>query len=351
VIEAVDRMPRFVGRADDADSRAALADTTVLLAGIGSVGGRIAEHCGRCHIGEVALVDGKRFGAGFDTQVIRSAADVGRFKASRVGRWIRDVSPQTTVHALDTPLEALPLWMLDDYDVVIASTDNLGAEVEIGRRCLALGIPLIYASVHGPTLTVQMRTFTNRGPDCPCPACGFSAGEWRQLDSQIRFSCAPEAGDAVARVDGQPTSSVSPLCRPWKTAWSNTTATAIPPRSAGWPGIPAARSTTRTRCSATPGPASRWPTPRCALARRQRGWSTRTTSDGHRLPSTISSSRRWPRVGTAALPGRSTGSCAVAPRYAAAVVTAITASFRIRSIRSPAVVSPGRTGRHCSMRP
>jgi molybdopterin/thiamine biosynthesis adenylyltransferase len=212
VIEAVDRMPRFVGRADDADSRAALADTTVLLAGIGSVGGRIAEHCGRCHIGEVALVDGKRFGAGFDTQVIRSAADVGRFKASRVGRWIRDVSPQTTVHALDTPLEALPLWMLDDYDVVIASTDNLGAEVEIGRRCLALGIPLIYASVHGPTLTVQMRTFTNRGPDCPCPACGFSAGEWRQLDSQIRFSCAPEAGDAVARVDGQPTSSVSPLC-------------------------------------------------------------------------------------------------------------------------------------------
>jgi len=212
VIEAVDRMPRFVGRADDADSRAALADTTVLLAGIGSVGGRIAEHCGRCHIGEVALVDGKRFGAGFDTQVIRSAADVGRFKASRVGRWIRDVSPQTTVHAMDTPLETLPLSMVDDYDVVIASTDNLAAEVEIGRRCMALGIPLIYASVHGPTLTVQMRIFTNQGPECPCPACGFSAGEWRQLDSEVRFSCAPEADDAAASVDGQPTSSVSPLC-------------------------------------------------------------------------------------------------------------------------------------------
>ena len=205
-------MPRFVGRADDADSRAALADTTVLLAGVGSVGGRIAEHCGRCHIGEVALVDGKRFGAGFDTQVIRSGTDVGTFKASRVGRWIRDVSPQTTVHALDTPLEALPLWMLADYDVVIASTDNLAAEVEIGRRCLALRIPLIYASVHGPTLTVQIRIFTNRGPDCPCPACAFSPGEWRQLNSEVRFSCAPEAGDAVARVDGQPTSSVSPLC-------------------------------------------------------------------------------------------------------------------------------------------
>ncbi|MHC4081513.1 MAG: HesA/MoeB/ThiF family protein [Planctomycetota bacterium] len=205
-------MPKFVGQPASVDSRAALADTTVLLEGIGSVGGRIADHCGRCHIGKIALVDGKRFGAGFDTQVIRGPADVGRFKASRVGRWIRDVSPQTTVHALDTPLEALPLWMLDDYDVVMASTDNLAAEVEIGRRCLALGIPLIYASVHGATLTVQMRTFTNRGPDCPCPACGFSAAEWRQLDNDVRFSCAPDAGDAVTSVGGQPTSSVSPLC-------------------------------------------------------------------------------------------------------------------------------------------
>ncbi|MHC5007553.1 MAG: HesA/MoeB/ThiF family protein [Planctomycetota bacterium] len=212
MIDVADRMPRFVGRAADADSRAVLAGTTVLLAGIGSVGGRIAEHCGRCRIGEVALVDGKRFSAGFDTQVIRSGADVGKLKASRVGRWIREVSPQTTVHALDTPIEAVPLWMLDDYHVVIASTDNLAAEVEIGRRCLALRIPLIYASVHGPTLTVQIRTFTNQDPDGPCPACNFSSQEWRQLDNEVRFSCAPDAGAAAAQINGQPTLSVSPLC-------------------------------------------------------------------------------------------------------------------------------------------
>jgi molybdopterin/thiamine biosynthesis adenylyltransferase len=211
VVEVVDRMPEFVGRAEGVESRAVLADTTVLLAGTGGVGGRIAEHCGRCHIGGVALVDGKRFGAGFETQVIRSSADIGKFKASRVGRWVKAVSPQTTVYAVDAPFEAVPLWRLDDCDVVVASTDNLAAEVEIGRRCLALRVPLIYASVHGPTLTVQMRTFTNRGPECPCPVCSFSLGERRQLDNQVRFSCAPDADD-LARIDGPPTMSVSPLC-------------------------------------------------------------------------------------------------------------------------------------------
>jgi molybdopterin/thiamine biosynthesis adenylyltransferase len=205
-------MPSFVGRPDGADSRAALADTKVALGGTGSIGARIAEHCGRCHIGELALVDGKRFSANFDTQAIRGPEDIDRPKAPRVGKWVRSISPQTTVHALDRPFEAVPLWMLDDYDVVMASTDNLAAEVEIGRRCLALRIPLIYASVHGPTLTVQIRTFTNQGPAGPCPACNFSPGEWRQLNSEVRFSCAPAAGEAAAHVDGQPTSSVSPLC-------------------------------------------------------------------------------------------------------------------------------------------
>jgi uncharacterized protein (DUF983 family) len=116
------------------------------------------------------------------------------------------------VDAYDTAVEDLPLSVVDDYDVVIASTDNLVAEVNIGRVCLALSIPLIYASVHGPTLTVQVRTFSNRGPESACPACGLNRAEWRQLNEQVRFSCDPGSIDRAADIVGPPTMSVSPLC-------------------------------------------------------------------------------------------------------------------------------------------
>jgi molybdopterin/thiamine biosynthesis adenylyltransferase len=212
VTDTIDRMPEYVGLPAGVDPRTVFAETKVLILGVGSVGARIAEHSARCGVGELVLVDGKRFTENYTTQAIRGPADVGKPKASRVGRWIRGISPEARVRAFDTPLEAHPLSLLDDCDAVIASTDNLAAEVEIGRRCLALGIPLIYSSVHGPTLTVQLRTFTNRGPESPCPACGFSPGEWDQLNGEVQFSCDPRSRDDIARITGPPTASVGPLC-------------------------------------------------------------------------------------------------------------------------------------------
>ncbi|MHC4220011.1 MAG: HesA/MoeB/ThiF family protein [Planctomycetota bacterium] len=212
MIDTIDHMPEFVGLPAGVDPRAVFADTRVLILGVGSVGARAALHCGRCGVGDIVLVDGKRFTENYTTQAIRGPGDVGKPKASRVGRWVKAICPEARVRAFDTPLEKQPLSLVDDCDAVIASTDNLAAEVEIGRRCLALGIPLIYSSVHGPSLTVQLRTYTNRGPEGPCPACAFSPGEWDQLNGEVRFSCDPASRDDNARITGPPTVSVSPLC-------------------------------------------------------------------------------------------------------------------------------------------
>jgi molybdopterin/thiamine biosynthesis adenylyltransferase len=211
MIVPTDRMPEFMGLARGVNPRALLAGTRVVLIGVGSVGARAALHCGRCGVGELVLVDGKPFGPNFFTQATRGARDVGRGKASTVARWVRAVAPDTTVRAYARPIEAVPWSALEGADLAIASTDNLPAEVEAGRRFLALGRPLVMASVHGPSLTAEVRTFSNRDADRPCPACCFTEAERRQLDGQVRFSCDP-SGAARARVTGPPTASVSPLC-------------------------------------------------------------------------------------------------------------------------------------------
>ena len=209
MVNVVDRMPDFIGLTGDARSR--LAQTRLLLVGVGSVGARIADHAARCRVGAIGLVDPKAFSANFDTQMTRDPSDFGRPKALRVGEWAKTISPSSIVRVFDGPVQGLSWLDLDEYDIVVASTDNLLAEVYLGETCMALGLPLLYASVHGPTLCSQVRVFMNRNGDSPCPSCGYSRAEREQLSSGTRFSCDPAAG-GEADLDGPPTVSVSPLC-------------------------------------------------------------------------------------------------------------------------------------------
>ncbi|MEE8458334.1 MAG: ThiF family adenylyltransferase [Phycisphaerales bacterium] len=205
----IDRMPDFIGLTVDA--RAVLADTKVLVVGVGSVGGRIAEHAARCRIGGIDLIDPKSFSANFDTQPIRKHSDVGQSKASLVGRWVKSISPGSVVRVFKRPVQSLSWLDLDRYDVVLAGTDNLPVEVYLGTVCRSLGIPLIYAAVHGPSLTSQLRIFMNRDDAGPCVFCGFSRDDRDRMSRGVKYSCDPGA-DPHGSLDPQPTVSVSPLC-------------------------------------------------------------------------------------------------------------------------------------------
>ena len=158
-----DRMPAFIGL--EGDPRGMLAATDMLIVGAGSVGGRIAEHAARCRVGGIDIVDPKPFSANFDTQPIRRQSDVGMPKATLVGQWAKTICPDSVVRSYDGHVQDLSWLDLDRYDIVVASTDNLPVEVYLGTVCRALGKPLVYAAVHGPTLTSQLRTFMNLDDD------------------------------------------------------------------------------------------------------------------------------------------------------------------------------------------
>jgi len=74
-------------------------------------------------------------------------------------------------------------------DVVLLAGDNATVERDHGQRCLNLGLPLIHASVHGDTLTVQCRVFGSTNPQGPCPVCLFGAEEFRMLEEERVWSC------------------------------------------------------------------------------------------------------------------------------------------------------------------
>ena len=205
----LDRLPKFIGLRADAER--VIGDLRVLIVAAGSVGARAALELARTGPARLGLADGKDFANNLQTQAARSLDDVGRPKASTVARWARAVAPATEVVAYDRPIQALSWLLPDDYDIVLASTDNLSAEVAIGERCQRLGKPLVYASLHGDTLTAQIRVFSNRDGEGPCPACSFNRTEWEHLRKEAQFTCAPGADEAYP-AGTIPTTSVGSLC-------------------------------------------------------------------------------------------------------------------------------------------
>jgi molybdopterin/thiamine biosynthesis adenylyltransferase len=207
-------MPSFLGFDGSAVDR--LGEAELAICGCGSVGGRVAVHAARLGIGGLRLIDPATYKLESLLTHDIAPSDVGKSKASRLGRLCKAINPGARILVAPRPVGDLDEMALSGVDAVVLATDHLAPEVEVGQRCLWLGPPLLQASVHGETLLAQIRTFTNRTADHPCPACGFGRDEWDHLNRDTAFSCAGadavRPGRAGRSSPSSPTMSISALC-------------------------------------------------------------------------------------------------------------------------------------------
>jgi molybdopterin/thiamine biosynthesis adenylyltransferase len=206
-----DRLPQLIGLQVDANE--VLDNLTVMLIGVGSVGATVALSLAHLHVAELRLLDRRRFTEASTLTQPVGQADVGKPKASAIGRRCKDISPRTRVLVFDGPFQELPLADMMGVDVVVLAGDNATLEWDTGQRCLNLGVPLIHASVHGESMTALCRVFSFRNPEGPCPVCLFGRDEFRMLDEERTWSC-----EGFRRANGpqsqalQSTNSLRPLC-------------------------------------------------------------------------------------------------------------------------------------------
>jgi molybdopterin/thiamine biosynthesis adenylyltransferase len=191
-----------------------LRKITLAIVGCGSVGGRIAVSLARTGVGGLLLVDPKSYKPGsLATQDI-NPGQVGQPKALSVARRCKAISPTARVRAVVGPVENLDLAELAEVDVVVMAPDRLSVELVVGQRCLWLGKPLMQASVHGASLTAQIRFWANaKGGAGGCPACGWASSEWDLMNRQAPFSCGGASETSgLAPAEAPATNSLSALC-------------------------------------------------------------------------------------------------------------------------------------------
>src|SRR5262245_54476927 len=98
-----DRLPQLIGLQVDANE--VLDNLTVMLVGVGSVGATVALSLAHLHVAELRLVDRLRFThASTLTQPV-GQAEVGKPKASMIGRRCKEISPRTRVLVFDGPFQ------------------------------------------------------------------------------------------------------------------------------------------------------------------------------------------------------------------------------------------------------
>ena len=124
-----------------------LINSSVMIFGIGGVGGFTAEAIARCGVGKIILVD-------FDTvslsninrQLIADTTTVGQKKTSVMAERIRKINPDCTVIEEDVFVNAdnaKDIISQQNVDYVIDAIDNVTAKIAIIEYCKNNGIPVI----------------------------------------------------------------------------------------------------------------------------------------------------------------------------------------------------------------
>ena len=128
------------------DALEKLKNAKVLIAGIGGVGGYIAEALVRAGVGTIGIVDSDRVAeSNINRQIIADYTTLGRLKTDVMEERIGRINPDCTVRKY-------PVFYPDgegvqpdvtEYDYVADAIDSVSSKVHLIKACIDGGVPVI----------------------------------------------------------------------------------------------------------------------------------------------------------------------------------------------------------------
>jgi len=199
-----------------------LSQASVLVAGVGGLGGYLAEYLVRAGVGHVRIVDRDRPAlVNLHRQIQFTEADVTHRlpKAEAASRRLRNVNSGVVVESVVNTIDASTVGaLLDGVQLVMDGTDNFDARHVINDACVAHGIPWIYGGAVGQSGMV-MGIRPGRGPCLRCllpatptacllPTCN-SEGIWPPL---VGVVASLQSSIALSWLSGVPEEQGEPDC-------------------------------------------------------------------------------------------------------------------------------------------
>jgi adenylyltransferase/sulfurtransferase len=146
-----------------------LAETSVLVVGLGGLGSAAATYLVGAGVGRVGLIDGDRVEAhNLHRQVMHGAGRMGRLKTESAAERLADLNPRVRIETHPGRAESATVQgLIDRYDMAVDASDNFATRYLMNDACVLGRKPLLHAGAieyGGQALTVVPR----RGPCLRC---------------------------------------------------------------------------------------------------------------------------------------------------------------------------------------
>ena len=162
-----DRHLKLAGFGEQAQRR--LQAAKVLVIGAGGLGCPVLQYLVTAGVGEIGIVDGDYIAhSNLHRQLLYNRHDVGQSKAKVAAERLRQLQPNTLIHAYTEHLNSRnALVLLSQYDLIIDGTDNFATRYLVNDACVMANKPLVSGAIHDYQGQVSVFNYKN-GPTYRC---------------------------------------------------------------------------------------------------------------------------------------------------------------------------------------
>lgn len=166
------RTERLIGK----ENQQKLADSTIVVFGVGGVGSHCIEALARCGVGRLVLIDNDQVSlTNINRQSIAYHSTIGQYKTHVMKERIADINPTAIVDTYE--IFILPdnltglLDSLGQVSYVIDAIDTVSAKLAIAQYCTDRQLPLISSMGTGNKLHAELFEITDISKTSVCPLC------------------------------------------------------------------------------------------------------------------------------------------------------------------------------------
>lgn len=175
-----------------------LSSASILVVGLGGVGGYAAEQLCRAGVGRMTIVDADTVSeSNINRQLIALQSTVGQSKAELFRRRFNDINPQCEVTAVNEFLRddrTLELLQQQRYSCVVDCIDTLSPKVFLLYHARQLGLPVVSSMGSGGKLDPSKVTASDISRSHTCPLAAMVRKRLHRLgvSEGIRVVFSPE---------------------------------------------------------------------------------------------------------------------------------------------------------------
>jgi len=125
-----------------------LLESSVLIVGLGGLGGYVLEEFARVGVGRIVCADPDTFDeTNLNRQLLATCQGLDKSKAAQAAERIKMINEAVEVVAVAGELAAVPPELWQDVDMAFDCLDNVPDRLTLAQMCSAAGVPLVHGAV------------------------------------------------------------------------------------------------------------------------------------------------------------------------------------------------------------